>query len=198
LTHHPKRAETTEEPRPVEESSVFESSHSAPAKAKTELAEEPKPKIAAEQLKALSLLQEIELSKVPKIATITPKRRRMASILVAVIEFVRVSTPASAPDAEGEALKKSSDVIMAQTTAEAGLLVPTEARSSEAAEEGTETRPSEVAGAPLMLEKEGAAEESKSPTPEAPTKELEFIVRHASGKNYQRSKLPKRNIMPGI
>jgi hypothetical protein len=49
-----------------------------------------------------------------------------------------------------------------------------------------------------MLEKEGAAEESESPAPGAPTEELEFIVRHASGKNYRRSKLPKRNIMPGI
>jgi hypothetical protein len=32
------------------------------------------------------------------------------------------------------------------------------------------------------LEKEGVPEKSKSPAPEAPTEELEFIVRHASGK----------------
>jgi hypothetical protein len=32
------------------------------------------------------------------------------------------------------------------------------------------------------LEKEGAPEKSKSPTPKAPAEELEFIVRHASGK----------------
>jgi hypothetical protein len=32
------------------------------------------------------------------------------------------------------------------------------------------------------LEKEGALEKSKSPAPEAPTEELEIIVRHASGK----------------
>jgi hypothetical protein len=121
---------------------------------------------------------------------ITPKRRRMASVLDAVIESVKALTPASAPDAEGEALKKPSEAIMAQTTAEA--------RSSEAAEEGTEIRPSESAGAPLMLEKEGVAEEFESPAPGAPTEELEFIVRHASGKKYRRSELPKRNIMPGI
>jgi hypothetical protein len=48
-----------EEPRPVEESSsVFESSHSIIAEAKIESAEEPKLKIAAEQLKALSPLQD--------------------------------------------------------------------------------------------------------------------------------------------
>jgi hypothetical protein len=36
--------------------------------------------------------------------------------------------------------------------------------------------------APLILEKEGAPEKSKSPAPGAPAEELEFIVRHASGK----------------
>jgi hypothetical protein len=35
--------------------------------------------------------------------------------------------------------------------------------------------------APIILEKEGASEKSKSPTPEAPAKELEFIMRQASG-----------------
>jgi hypothetical protein len=177
LTHRPKCVETAKEPRPTEESSsAFESSHSAPAEAKTESAEEPKLKIAAEKLKALSPLQEPELPKVSKIVEVTPKRRRMANVLDTVIESVKVSTPTSAPTAEGEALKKSSEATMAQTTAEAGPLVPTEARSSEAAEEGTETRPSEATGAPLMLEKEGTAEESESPALGAPIKELEFIV----------------------
>jgi hypothetical protein len=36
--------------------------------------------------------------------------------------------------------------------------------------------------APLTLEKEGVPEKSKSPTPEAPAEELEFIMRHALGK----------------
>ena len=122
----------------------------------------------------------------------------MASVLDAVIESVKVSTPASAPDAEGEALKKSSEASMVQATVEAGPSVPAEARSSGAAEEGTETRHSEATEAPLMLEKEGAAEESESLAPGAPTEELEFIVQHASGKNYRRRNLPKLNIIPGI
>ena len=135
LTHRPKRAETTEESRPAEESSsVFESSHSIIAEAKIESTEEPKLKIAAEQLKALSPLQDTELPKVPRIAAITPKRRRMASVLDAVIESVKLSTPASAPDAEGEALKKSSEASMAQATVEVEPSVPAEARSLEVAE----------------------------------------------------------------
>jgi hypothetical protein len=187
LTHHPKRAETTKESRPAKGSSfVFESSYLAPAEAKTESAEEPKPKIAVEQLKALSPLQETELPKVQKIASVAPKRRRMASVLDAVIESVKVSTPASAPAAEGEALKKSSEATIAQTIAKAGPSVPVEAKSLNAA------------GEPLMLEKEGGAEESESPAPGVSIKELEFIVRQASGKKYRRSKLPKRNIMLGI
>jgi hypothetical protein len=130
-----------------------------PAEAKIESAEEPNSKIAVEKLKALSPLQETELTKVPKIAIVTPKRRRMASVLDTVIEPVKASTPVSAPAAEGEALRKSSEATMAQTTTEAGPPAPTEARSSEAAEEGTKTRPSGAVEAPLMLEKEGAAEE---------------------------------------
>ena len=43
-----------------------------------------------------------------------------------------------------------------------------------------EAKPSETK--PITLEKESVPEKSKSPAPEAPIKELEFIVRHASGK----------------
>jgi hypothetical protein len=40
-----------------------------------------------------------------------------------------------------------------------------------------------------MLEKEGVAEESESPSPGAPTEELEFIVRHASGKKLSKEQI---------
>jgi hypothetical protein len=95
----------------------------------------------------LSPLQETELPKVSRLAAITPKRR-MASILDAVIESVKVP-----PDVEGEALKKSSEASMAQDTVEAGPPGSTEARPLEAAEEGTNTRSLGAAEAPLMLEK---------------------------------------------
>jgi hypothetical protein len=98
---------------------------------------------------------------------------------------MKVSTPASAPAAEGEALKKSSEATIAQITAEVGPSVPAEAKSSEVAKESTETRPLESVGAPLMLGKESATEESESPAPGAPAGELEFIVRHALGKKFK-------------
>jgi hypothetical protein len=83
------------------------------------------------------------------------------------MESTKVPTPASAPDTEGEALKKSSEAGMAQATFEARPSVPTEAYPL---------------GATLTLVKESVPEKLKYPAPEAPAKDLEFIVRHASGK----------------
>jgi hypothetical protein len=169
LTHHPKRIETAEVLRPIEgSSSVSEPSRSAPVEARTEPAEGPELKKAIEQPKALSPLRETELQKASKIPAATPRRRRMASVLDAVMESVKVPTPASAPDTESEALKKSGEAGMAQATSEARPSTPAEAYSLRAA--------------PLTLEKESVPEKFKSPAPEAPAEELEFIVRHDLGK----------------
>ena len=94
----------------------------------------------------------------------------MASVLDAVMESVKASTPASAeaPSAEGKILKGSIEAGTTQAVSEAGPSMFAEAKPSEAA--------------PLDVEKEGASEESKSLAPRASIEELEFIVRHASGK----------------
>jgi hypothetical protein len=169
LTHRPKRIESVEVPRPIEGSSfVTEPSRSANVEARTEPAEGPELKEAAEQPKALSLLREIELPKASRIPTATPRKKRMARVLDAVMESIKVPTPASAPDTEGKVLKKSDEACTAQATSEAGPSVSAEAHPSEAAS--------------LTLEKESVPEKSKSPAPETLAGELEFIVRHASGK----------------
>jgi hypothetical protein len=82
---------------------------------------------------------------------------------------------------EGEIIKKSTEAVTLQAVVEVGLSVPAKARPLEAVEEGAGGRPSEVAEGPLMLGKYGATEEFESPAPRAPTEELKFIVRHASG-----------------
>jgi hypothetical protein len=83
LTHWPRHIETVEVPKLVEGPSfAVESSHPATAEARVESTEEPIPKIAAEQPKTLSSLQEAELPKVQKVASITLKRRRMANVLM--------------------------------------------------------------------------------------------------------------------
>jgi hypothetical protein len=138
LTHRPKRTETAEELRLAEGSSAVESSHPATAEARVESAEEPNPKIVAEHPKTLSSLQEAELLKVQKIALVTPKRRRMASLLDAIMESTRALTPASAeaPSVEGENIKKYVEVGMTQITVEVGPSATAEARPTEAIEKG--------------------------------------------------------------
>jgi hypothetical protein len=105
-------------------------------------------------------LQETEPPRASKVPATTPKRRKMASVLDDVLTYMKVQTPASAPDSEGEALKNSGEDCMAQATSEAGPSTPAEACPSGAA--------------PMLMGKESV--------PEASTKELEFIVRHASGR----------------
>jgi hypothetical protein len=176
LTHRPKRFEMAEMPRPIEGySSISEPSRFATAKDRTELAEEPELNTASEQPKALSLLQETELPRASKIPAAIPKRRRMASVLDAVMESVKVQTPASAPDTGSEALKKYGEDCIAQVTSEAGPLGPAEAC------------PSGVVLVPM--EKESVPEKLKSPAPEASTEEMEFIVRHASGKQFSEEQI---------
>jgi hypothetical protein len=198
LTHCPKRTETAEETRSAEGSSTVESSHPATAEARVESAEEPKVKVLGEQSKALSSLQETELPKVQKIALVTPKRRRMASVLDTVIELMKVLTPASVPTAEEKIVKGSADAGTAQTAIEARPSTPAEARLSGATEEGAEARLLEAADGPLLLRKEGATKESELATPGASTEELEFIVRHASGKKLSKEQIDEGNITPGI
>jgi hypothetical protein len=99
----------------------------------------------------------------------------MASVLDAVMESSKVQTPASAPDRKGEIPKKSSEVGMTLDTVEAGPSAPIEAYASEAIT--------------LTLEEENAPKKVKSPAPEVLAKELDFIVRHASGKQLSKEQI---------
>jgi hypothetical protein len=165
LTHRPKRIETTEVLKIIEGyASIYEPSRSLPVEAKTGLAEEPKLKKVAEQLKVLSPPREVELPKASRIPAATQRMRRMPSVLDVVMESVKASTPSSAeaPSIEGKILKKSNETGTTQAVYEAGPSVFAEARPSVAA--------------PLILEKEDAPEKSKSSAPEVPVEELEFIV----------------------
>jgi hypothetical protein len=119
-------------------------------------------------LQVLSPPPEPELPKVPRAPIITPKRRRMASVLDAILESTRVSTPAPA--------KETAEAATVRVETEAGPSVPIETEPAGTGQ-SFEHGPSDVG---LVLEKENAPE--ASPTPEAPTGELDFIIRHASGK----------------
>jgi hypothetical protein len=120
--------------------------------------------------KILSPPPEPKLLKVSKAPAITPKRRRMASVLDAIMESTRALTPVPT--------KKVAEAATARVEAEAWPSVPTEAEPA-----GTEQRTEqESSDAGLALEKKDMPEKVKSPTPEAPSEDLDFIIWHASGK----------------
>jgi hypothetical protein len=82
----------------------------------------------------LSPQPEPKLSKVPRAPAITPRRRRMASVLDTVLESTRVSTPAPA--------KETAVAAIVHVETEAGPSVPTEtepAGTEQSIEQGLQT-----------------------------------------------------------
>jgi hypothetical protein len=172
LTRRPRRIETADVPKLIEGATpISEPSRYVPVEAKTNVTEEPNVEKTTEQMKALSPPYVTELPKPSNIPAATPRKRRMASMVDVVMGSMKTSAPAPAemPRTEAKDSKKPNKARMAHTISEAG---PSEVPAR--------TRPSE--STPIIREKEGASEKSKSSTPKAPAKELEFIVRHASGK----------------
>jgi hypothetical protein len=112
---------------------------------------------------------EAELSKVGKAPATSPKRRRMASVLDAVVETTRALTPAP--------VKKVAEAAKAHIETEAGPLVPAETKLAATEQRAEEKSPD----TDVALEK-SVAKEAKSPAPEAPSEDLDYIIRHASGK----------------
>jgi hypothetical protein len=111
---------------------------------------------------------EPELPKVAKTPATTPKRRRMASVLDAVMETTRAMTRVPA--------KKVAEAAATRAETEAEPLVPMEAKLA-----ATKRAEQESPDAGMALEKD-APEKAKSPIPEAPSEDFDFIIRHASGK----------------
>jgi hypothetical protein len=100
----------------------------------------------------------------PKLSatTGTPRKRRMSSLLEAVLESVKMPPPSSA-EAPGGKTEDATEMITTSTFAHA------------------EVGPSETT--PENLVEESLPEKSSAPAPEAPSKsDLNFIVRHASRK----------------
>jgi hypothetical protein len=83
-----------------------------PVEAKDDKAEEPKFEEIIKVPKILSPLTETKLSKVQKASAATPKRRRMANVLDAVLETIKALSPAPT--------KKIAEAAKAQAEAETG------------------------------------------------------------------------------
>jgi hypothetical protein len=195
LTHRPRYIEMATVPKFSEGSSTVEAEQAAPAGRSAEklaavskvsaigsaevliqTAEaEGKPAEKPDREESTGPL-EPELPKVAKTPAITPKRRRMASVLDAVMETTRALTPAPA--------KKVAEAVAARAETEAEPPAPMEVEPT-----ATERAEQESPDTGMALEKD-APEKAKSPILEALSEDFDFIIRHASGK-----KLSEEEIM---
>jgi hypothetical protein len=139
-----------------------------PAKAKDDTVEEPKVEETVKMPEILSPPVEANLLKMQKGPAATPKRRRMASVLDAVMETTKALTPAP--------IKKVAEVAKVQVEAEAGPVVPIETKAI-APEDKADQQTSDTS----MAAGQGMAEKEKSPTPEASVEDVDYTFRHASG-----------------
>jgi hypothetical protein len=140
-----------------------------PAKAKDDTVEESKVEETVKMPEILSSPTEANLPKMQKGPAATPKRRRMASVLDAVMETTKALT--SAP------IKKVAEVAKVQAEAEAGPAVPIETKAV-APKDKADQQTSNTG----MAAGQGMAEKAKSPAREASVEDVDYIFRHASGK----------------
>jgi hypothetical protein len=134
----------------------------------------------------------VEAPKIQKDLATTPKRKRMASVLD-VLETIRTSssTPgkiakASKTQVETETKLTEAEATMSRADAETGPSEPTKEKSSEIGEKAAE----EEAIEQILPEK------STAPTPKALKENIEYIIRHALGKNLSKEEKREAHTMP--
>jgi hypothetical protein len=140
-----------------------------PTEAKDGAVKEPIAKKVLELQEILSPPAEVKLLKVQKAPTATPKRRRMANVLDAVLETAEALS--SGP------IKKVAEAAKVQAKAEAKPAAPIETKV--VVPEDKTDQQALVAG---MEEGQEATERAKSPAPEAIVEDADYIYRHASVK----------------
>jgi hypothetical protein len=140
-----------------------------PAEAKDDMAIEPELEKTMMMQKNLSPPTEAELPKMTKAPATTPKRRRMASVLDAVMETTKTLTPTS--------IKKVAEAVKAQAEAEVGPSVPIETKPVASEDETEQQTPDTGKAAGQVI-----TEKAEAPAPEAPSKDINYIIQHALGK----------------
>jgi hypothetical protein len=139
-----------------------------PVEAKNDKAEEPQVEKIEKMPEILSPPAEAKLPKMQKAPAATPKRRRMASVLDAVLETTKALTPGLT--------KKNAEAAKVQDKAEARpstpvgtkVVVPEDKADQQTADIGMATR-------------QDMAEKAKPSVPEALIEDIDYIFRHASG-----------------
>jgi hypothetical protein len=144
--------------------------------------EDPKVEEIIKMPKILSPPIEAKLPKVQKASAATPKRRSMANVLDAVLETTKALSPAPTKkiveaakmQAKAETGQAEAKATQAKAKAEAGPLVP------------TETEPAAPEGKTI---EQIAPKKIEAPAPEASNKNVDYIIRHASGKKLSQEEI---------
>jgi hypothetical protein len=144
-------------------------------------AEEPKVEETMKMLEILSPPTEAQLPKVQKASAATPKRRRMANVLDAMLETTKALSPAPTKKI-AEATKAEAEA--GQAEAKAGPSVPSEMKAVMPEDEADQQTSDAV-----MAEGQDTAERAKSPAPEAAVKDANYIYSHASGKKLSKEEV---------
>jgi hypothetical protein len=145
----------------------------------------------------LSPSTEAKLPKVQKAYAATPKRRRMASVLDAMLETTKALSPApskkivEATKTQTEAETRQAETKTGQAKAKAGQVEAKTGQakaktgppmSSETKAVTPEVQTDQQTSDTILTAGQDMAERAKSPASEAQAKAADYIYRHASGK----------------
>jgi hypothetical protein len=151
-------------------------------KDKADKVEESKAEKIIQFPKILSLLTEATLPKIQKASAATPKRRRMANVLDVVLEMTKALSPAPTRKV-AEAAKAQPETDTKQAEGEA---TKTQAETKAGPSTPAATKP--IAGEEEMIG-QTAPEKVEAPSLEASNKNIDYIIRHASGKELSQEEM---------
>jgi hypothetical protein len=152
--------------------------------------EEPKIEELMKMPEILNPSTEIKLSKVQKASAATPKRRRMANVLDVVLETTKALSPAPAKKIAQAETKQQAEAKTGQTGAEA-TQVQAEVEVTQAQAEVGPSVPTEMepADPKEKTTKQIASEKIEAPALETSNKNIDYIIRHASGKELSQEEM---------
>jgi hypothetical protein len=182
----------------AKEPAVMPKTHIAePAEDKAKKAEEPKIDEITKTPKILSLPIEVDMAKIQKTSAATPNRRRMANVLDVVLETTKVLSPALVKKVVPTKTKSQAETETRQVEV-AQIQVETEATQIQAE---TEARPSvPIATMPVASEEKAteqiASKKIETSAPEASDKDIDYIIRHASGKELSQEEARSTTLCP--
>jgi hypothetical protein len=161
LSRRSRRIETADVPKLIERVETTplatKTSRVMPIEAIADPAREPKSEKVAEKVPEQPKMMVTALPKLSVTTTGTPTKRRMASVLDAVLEYVKMSPPTSA-EAYGGKIEDAREVVTTSTSSAHAKAGPSESTQENLVEESLPEKPS-------------------APAPEAPSNsDLNFIV----------------------